>query len=77
MVVALSGDTINVDTVDELEDALDDASNGDVINFDPNRTVSESITLSTTKDVTVNLEGTHSGNVTVDMQNGTLNIKEI
>lgn len=72
----VSGDTINTDTVSELKDALRYANNGDVIKFSPNKTISEDITLSSTKDVTVNLEGVHSGNVTIDMERATLNIKE-
>lgn len=64
----------NVTTVAALNSALSNAKDGDVINFKPSSTVSESITLSTSKNVTVNLDGTHSGNVTVNMANGNVNI---
>lgn len=64
----------NVTTVAALNSALSNAKDGDVINFKPSSTVSESITLSTSKNVTVNLDGTHSGNVTVNMASGNVNI---
>ena len=64
----------SVTTVAELNSALSNAKDGDVINFKPSSTVSESITLSTSKNVTVNLDGTHSGNVTVNMASGNVNI---
>lgn len=63
-----------VTTVAALNSALSNAKDGDVINFKPSSTVSESITLSTSKNVTVNLDGTHSGNVTVNMASGNVNI---
>lgn len=64
----------NVTTVAALNSALSNAKDGDVINFKPSSTVSESITLSTSKNVTVNLDGAHSGNVTVNMASGNVNI---
>lgn len=66
--------TKTVTTVAELKTALANAKDGDIINFNPSGTVSEAVSLSTTKNVTVNLNGTHSGAVSVDMANGTLNI---
>lgn len=66
--------TKTVTTVAELKTALANAKDGDIINFNPSTTVSEAVSLSTTKNVTVNLNGTHSGAVSVDMANGTLNI---
>lgn len=66
--------TKTVTTVAELKAALANAKDGDIINFNPSGTVSEAVSLSTTKNVTVNLNGTHSGAVSVDMANGTLNI---
>lgn len=66
--------TKTVTTVAELKTALANAKDGDVINFNPSGTVSEAVSLSTTKNVTVNLNGTYSGAVSVDMASGTLNI---
>lgn len=66
--------TKTVTTVAELKTALANAKDGDIINFNPSTTVSEAVSLSTTKNVTVNLNGTHSGAVSVDMASGTLNI---
>lgn len=66
--------TKTVTTVAELKTALANAKDGDVINFNPSGTISEAVSLSTTKNVAVNLNGTHSGTVSVDMANGTLNI---
>lgn len=66
--------TKTVTTVAELKTALANAKDGDIINFNPSGTMSEAVSLSTTKNVTVNLNGTHSGAVYVDMANGTLNI---
>lgn len=66
--------TKTVTTVAELKTALTNAKDGDIINFNPSTTVSEAVSLSTTKNVTVNLNGSHSGSVSVDMASGTLNI---
>lgn len=66
--------TKTVTTVAELKTVLANAKDGDIINFNPSGAVSEAVSLSTTKNVTVNLNGTHSGAVSVDMANGTLNI---
>ncbi|MDK2562939.1 cell wall-binding repeat-containing protein [Romboutsia sedimentorum] len=63
-----------VTTVSALNSAMSSARDGDVINFRPTSTVSENITLSTSSNITVNLCGTHSGAVTSNMSNGTLNI---
>lgn len=63
-----------VTTVSALNSALESAKDGDTINFKPSSTVTENVKLSTNKNVTVNLDGTHSKLVTVDMANAILNI---
>lgn len=63
-----------VTTVSALNSALESAKDGDTINFKPSSTVAENVKLSTNRNVTVNLDGTHSKPVTVDMENATLNI---
>ena len=64
--------TIEVKTVTELKNAIARANNNEVINFKPSATVSESFTLTSSKAVTVNLYGTYTGTVTVDMDNGSV-----
>lgn len=61
-------------TVMGLKSTLSSAKDGDTINFKPNSTVSEEFTISTDKNVTVNLEGTYTKAIRVDMENGALNI---
>lgn len=63
-----------VTTVADLKTALTNAKDGQTINFSPTSTISDALTISTTSNVTVNLNGTHSGNITVNMANGTLSI---
>lgn len=63
-----------VTTVSALNSALESAKDGDTINFKPSSTIAENVKLSTSRNVTVNLDGTHSKPVTVDMANATLNI---
>lgn len=64
----------NVTTVAELNSALSNAKDGDVINFKPSSSLSSAIDIDTTKSVTVNIDTAHSGTVSVDMPNGVLNI---
>lgn len=63
-----------VTTVADFKTALTNAKDGQTINFSPTSTISEALTISTTKNVTINLNGTHSGAITVNMASGTLNI---
>lgn len=66
----------NVTTVAELNSALSNAKDGDVINFKPSSSLSSAITIDTLKSVTVNIDTAHSGTVSVDMPNGVLNINK-
>ncbi|MFL8757109.1 cell wall-binding repeat-containing protein, partial [Clostridioides sp. GD02376] len=65
--------TIEAKTISELKSAVDKATANDVINFKPTSEVKEAFTIQTDKAVTVNLNGTYTKTVTINMPNGDVN----
>lgn len=65
--------TVEAKTISELKSALDKATANDVINFKPTSEVKEAFTIQTDKAVTVNLNGTYTKTVTINMPNGDVN----
>ncbi|EQF27460.1 cell wall binding repeat 2 family protein, partial [Clostridioides difficile CD160] len=65
--------TVEAKTISELKSAVDKATANDVINFKPNSEVKEAFTIQTDKAVTVNLNGTYTKTVTINMPNGDVN----
>ena len=58
-----------VETVEELNEALEKANANDVIEFTPSTTVSSNVTISTNNAVEVNLKGNYTGTVTTKAPN--------
>ncbi|WP_227863254.1 cell wall-binding repeat-containing protein, partial [Clostridioides sp. ES-S-0049-02] len=65
--------TSEAKTIAELKSAVDKATANDVINFKPTSEVKEAFTIQTDKAVTVNLNGTYTKAVTINMPNGDVN----
>ncbi|WP_227855837.1 cell wall-binding repeat-containing protein, partial [Clostridioides sp. ES-S-0048-02] len=65
--------TVEAKTISELKSAVDKATANDVINFKPTSEVKEAFTIQTDKAVTVNLNGTYTKAVTINMPNGDVN----
>ncbi|KAK2333061.1 hypothetical protein XC52_00075, partial [Clostridioides difficile] len=65
--------TVEAKTISELKSAIDKATANDVINFKPTSEVKEAFTIQTDKAVTVNLNGTYTKTVTINMPNGDVN----
>ena len=65
--------TVEAKTISELKSAVDKATANDVINFKPTSEVKEAFTIQTDKAVTVNLNGTYTKTVTINMPNGDVN----
>ena len=61
--------TYKVETVEELNEALEKANANDVIEFTPSTTVSSNVTISTNNAVEVNLKGNYTGTVTTKAPN--------
>lgn len=65
--------TVEAKTISELKSAIDKATANDVINFKPTSEVKEAFTIQTDKAITVNLNGTYTKTVTINMPNGDVN----
>ena len=61
--------TYKVETVEELNEALEKANANDIIEFTPSTTVSSDVTISTNNAVEVNLKGNYTGTVTTKAPN--------
>ncbi|WP_290459991.1 cell wall-binding repeat-containing protein [Romboutsia ilealis] len=66
--------TKEVKTVAELKTALSSARSGDIINFRPSSTISTTVDISSTTNVTVNLYNTYTSTVNADLSNGIVNV---
>ena len=63
-------DVYEVETVEELKEALAKANANDKIVLKPNATITEDIIISTDKNVDIKVEGTVTGKVDIDAPNG-------
>ncbi|MGL4730681.1 MAG: cell wall-binding repeat-containing protein [Clostridium sp.] len=61
---------IDVTTVTDLDKALKNVKNTDVVRFKPNADIVQDYVIKTFKEITVELDGKHSGKITIDMPNG-------
>ncbi|GAA0127471.1 hypothetical protein UT300019_33760 [Clostridium sp. CTA-19] len=61
---------IDVTTLDEFKKAIARAENKDLIRFKPKEKVTENYKMKTNKEITVELNEAHTGNITIDMPNG-------
>ncbi|MGL4730968.1 MAG: cell wall-binding repeat-containing protein [Clostridium sp.] len=61
---------IDVTTITELDKALKNVKNTDVVRFKPNTEIAKDYAMKTSKEITVELDGKHSGKITIDMPNG-------
>ena len=63
-------DVYEVETVEELKEALSKANANDKIVLKPNATITEDIIINTDKNVDIKVEGTVTGKVEIDAPNG-------